>query len=105
MQKSNFLKTIMVLRAFFRIEAQMISNPSTRLEKKHQTPEFLLMNDFYDFLKLIFRISNIFKNNQLHILKSLYVSMLDQTQYSLISQFLTFILSRMVSTFSFNVKL
>ena len=37
---------------FFRIEVQVISNPSSRLEKTHQTPEFLLMNDlFMIFLK------------------------------------------------------
>ena len=43
--KSKFLKKIRVLRAFFRIEVQVISNSSYRLEKTQQTPEFLLMND------------------------------------------------------------
>ena len=40
---------------FFQIEVQVISNPSSRLEltEKHKTPEFLLMNDFNDFLKKI----------------------------------------------------
>ena len=57
--KIKFLKTIRVLRAFFfQIEVQVISTPSSRLEKEHQTPEFLLMNEFLIcFLKkLIFCI-------------------------------------------------
>ena len=74
----------------------MIFNPSSGPEKKHKTPEFLLLNVFYDFLKkeLIFHISDIFENNHLHIFPtiivcvSFYVNMLDQTQYSLISPFL-----------------
>ena len=44
--------------------------------KKHQTLDILLMTDFlWFFLKkeLIFQISGIFGNHQLHILKALYV--------------------------------
>ena len=43
--------------------------------KKHQTPEFLLINDFYDFKKnksILSTFSDIFENNQLQILISLY---------------------------------
>ena len=43
--------------------------------KKHQTPKFLLMQDFFMiFLKKssFSTFSYIFKNNQLHILISLY---------------------------------
>ena len=47
--KIIFLKKIGVLmQFFFQIEVQVILNPSSRLEK-HQTPEFLVINDFYDF--------------------------------------------------------
>ena len=43
--KIKFLKKIMVLTAvFLRIKVQVISNPSSQLEK-YQTPAFLLMND------------------------------------------------------------
>ena len=47
---------------FYRIEVQVISNPSSRLEKNHQILKLLLMTDFYDvFLKkLIFRIFRYF---------------------------------------------
>ena len=54
MLNSNFLKKIRVLSAFFRIEVQVISNPSSQLEKKkqqHQTSEFLLKNDFFFLFK------------------------------------------------------
>ena len=44
--KIKFLKKIRVLRAvFFRIEVQVISNPSSRHEK-HQTSKFSLINNF-----------------------------------------------------------
>ena len=52
------------MQFFFQIEVQVISNPSSRLEK-HQTPEFLVMNDFYDFFyeSSFSAFSNISKNN------------------------------------------
>ena len=60
---------------FLHIVVQVISNPSSRLEK-HQTSKFLLTcinNFFYDFFKCSFStFSDFFENNQLHILKSLY---------------------------------
>ena len=47
--KINFLKKLSVLRAVFdRVEVQVITNPSSRLEK-HQTLDVLLMTVFYDF--------------------------------------------------------
>ena len=63
---------------FFQIEVQMISNPSSRLEKN---PYFLLMNDFYEFFKKghFPHFFDIFENNQLHILKSLYAFYFMQT--------------------------
>ena len=59
---------------FDRIEVQVVTNPSCRLEK-HQTLDFLLVTVFYDFfLKIsISAFSDIFENHQLHILKSLHV--------------------------------
>ena len=47
--KIKFLKKIRALSAvffFFRIEVQVISTRLADL-KKHRTPEFLLMNDFF----------------------------------------------------------
>ena len=44
-QKSNFEEN-KVLSAFFRIEVQVITNPSSRLEKKKRNPDCLLTNDF-----------------------------------------------------------
>ena len=35
---------------FYRIEVQVISNPSNRLEKNHQILKLLLMTEFYDVL-------------------------------------------------------
>ena len=44
----KFLKKIRVLSAlFFKIDVQVISNPSSLIEKTpHQTPGFLLMNEY-----------------------------------------------------------
>ena len=59
---------------FFRNEVQVFSSPSSRLGK-HQTSEILLMDDFFFmiFFKNSFStFSDTFKNNQLHILTSLY---------------------------------
>ena len=57
---------------FFRIEVQVTSNPSRQLEK-HQTSKFLLINIFYDFLKIAHfpHFPFFSEKNQLHILKSL----------------------------------
>ena len=78
---------------FLRTEVQVILNRSSRL-KKHQTPEFLVMNDIlYFFLKKssFSTFSDIFENNQLHYTKIIvcvlfYENVLDQAQYSLISR-------------------
>ena len=51
---------------------QVITNPSSRLEK-HHTLEFLLRADFYELKKINFCFSNVFENHQLQILKPLYV--------------------------------
>ena len=47
------------------------TNLSSRIEKQHQT----LITDFYEFFlkSSFFAFSDIFKNHQLHILKSFYV--------------------------------
>ena len=52
MQKSNLLKKIRVLSAVcFRIDVQVISNPSCRLEKKPTKPmNVCLLTIFYDFI-------------------------------------------------------
>ena len=60
--------------SFNQIEVQVITNPSSELEK-HQTLDFLLMAVFYDFFQkyLISAFSDIFENYQLHTLISLHV--------------------------------
>ena len=71
--KIKFLKKIRVLSAYFRIEVQVISNPSCSLEK-HQTSDFFSFERFFMIFlkKLISTFSDFFENNQLHILISLY---------------------------------
>ena len=62
----------------FRIEVQVISNPSSRLEKNKETPNPWIFAYERFFTNLLTKssfstFSNIFENNQLHILISLYV--------------------------------
>ena len=55
---------------------QVIANLPSQIEKKkRQTLDILIMTDFYEFLKIdhFCKISEIFGNHQLHILKSFYV--------------------------------
>ena len=73
----------------FRIEVQVISNPSSRFKKKTPNPEVLLMNDFYDFFKnkLIFRILRYFRKSSTAHTKIIVCVLfhVNQGQYSLIS--------------------
>ena len=109
-QTIKVLKKLWVLSAVFFRFSNGSTGDLTRLAdlEKHQTPEFLLMNDFYDFEKntSFSSFSDIFENNQRHILYHCmhYVNILDQTEYNLISPFLTVILSKLVSTSGFNVN-
>ena len=70
----------------------MITNPSCGLEK-HQTLDFLLMTDFYVFVfkSHFLHLHNFRKSSAPHtkiiVCVLFYVTMLDQTQYSLISPF------------------
>ena len=45
-KKSTFEENKPYNCVFYHIEAQVITNPSSRLEKKHQLLEFLFMTDF-----------------------------------------------------------
>ena len=74
--------------AFYRIEVQVISNPSSRLEK-HQTPVFFAYARFFMNLKKA-NFSHFPHTNILF-----YVNMLVQTQCSLNCHFFTIILSRL----------
>ena len=94
--KIKFLEKIRVFSAFFfRIEVQMISNPSSQLEKESPNPWFFADEGFfYDFLKKcsFLAFSNIFKikstSHTIIIVCILcYVNMLDQAQYSFFSPF------------------
>ena len=54
--------------SFIELKFRCLQNPSRRLEK-HQTLDFLLMTDFYEFFlkNLNFcNFSDIFENHQLH---------------------------------------
>ena len=94
-KKKNWRKK--VIECFFLIEVQVISNPSSRLEKNpNQTPEYLLMNKFCDFF---------YHRTKIIVCVLFHVNLLDQTQYSLISSFLMVILSRLVSASGFNLEL
>ena len=59
--------------SFLHIEVQVISNPSSRLEK-HKTSKYLLINNFLRFKKKcsFSTFSDFFENIQLPILKSSY---------------------------------
>ena len=68
---------------------------------------FCLQPNFLFFFKkkIIFRIFKYFQNNQLHIVKSVYAFCFNKHTTAWSAHFLTFILSRLVSTSGFNVKL
>ena len=106
-QQQNFEENKSFECSFLHIEVQVISNPSSRLEK-HQTSKFLLINNFYDRFKnahfLHFQVFFLNNHTKIIVCVLFYISILDQAQYSLISPFLTVILSRLVSTSGFNVK-
>ena len=74
MQNQPFEEIQRFESSFYRIEVQVITNPSSRLEK-HQSLDFVLMTDFYDLLKKISisAFSDIFEDHRLHTLKSLHV--------------------------------
>ena len=86
---------------------QVITNPSSRLEK-HRTLDFLLRADFYELKKNQFLLFRCFRKSSAAHTKTIvcvlsHVNMLDQTQYSVLAIFLTIFL-RLVSTSGFNVK-
>ena len=95
MQKQSF-EEISVLSAvfFYWIEVQVITNPSSRLEK-HQTFDFLLMTDFLWFFLKKISISALYRyfrkssaEHTIIIVSVLFhMNMLDQTQHSLLAPF------------------
>ena len=75
MQKSTFLINKRFNCSFYQIEIQVITNRVADLKKQQKYLNFRLWQMFYDlFKKAHFRaFFTIFKNHQLHILKSLFV--------------------------------